>query len=351
LIRASLLVAAVVFAGCGGTSDPCDGVSGTCVALTITSSTVKHVDTLAITAFGESESSAAGKVRSLPIHVALVPPASASGTNVIAVTASASGAVVGNGSATATVTPGKRTAVTLVLESAAEAPDMSVPVPADLSEVSESDGGGADLSSTSSSCPIGQALCTSSSGVAICIDITSDPQNCGGCGKVCLLGQICHNAGCIENTVNCSSPGATCQLSSCSNGQLSVSAAGDVVVDVANGRRLWSRAAQAATTFGVANGFCGSLKLDGVDSGWRLPTFTEAGQTTLHAAGLMGCPTCDPAIDQAAFPGVAADATDWTTSPGPGGVYQLVDYCAARSTYYGDPTSDNESYHCTHDPL
>lgn len=346
--RAALLW--VALAGCSTSPDPCAGVSGTCVALTITSATVSRVDTLQVSAFGESKSSLAGKLSSLPIHVALIPPATATGQNPIEVTASSAGQLVGSGSATATVTPGKHTAVTLPLESGGP-PDLSATtVSVDLNEATDS-GTTADDLSTPSSCPVNQALCKVSSGASVCIDITSDPQNCGGCANACLLGQICHNAGCVENSVNCSSPGATCQASTCSSGQLSVSASGDVVVDLKNGRRLWSRAHQPTAIYDVASNFCGKLSLDGVTTGWRLPTAAEGDSTLLAPGGLQGCGQCNPAIDQAAFPGVAASELEWTTTPGPGGVFDLVDYCGGRSTYYGDPTSDNYSYHCTHDPL
>jgi hypothetical protein len=174
---------------------------------------------------------------------------------------------------------------------------------------------GDDLAGTSASdmshasCQVSQAPCAGSSGTTICIDI-----------------------------------------STCSSGQLSVSATGDVVVDVNNGRRLWSRAAQPGAIFDVARNFCNNLSLDGVTTGWRLPTRAEGSMTLLNPGGLQGCGQCDPAIDQAAFPGVAKDDLEWTTTPGPSGVYDLIDYCGGRSTYYGNPT-DSYSYHCTHDPL
>jgi len=43
-------------------------------------------------------------------------------------------------------------------------------------------------------CPAGQLWC----GV-ICADLTSDPQNCGECGKACAAGQVCNRGRCRQN--------------------------------------------------------------------------------------------------------------------------------------------------------
>jgi hypothetical protein len=178
----------------------------------------------------------------------------------------------------------------------------------------------------------------------------TDNNNCGGCGVKCLVGQFCMGGSCVENVVNCSTSGATCQAATCSSGTLSVSLTGDIVVDTANGRRLWSRPVQPKAIHDVANNFCNSLVLDGI-SGWRLPAVNELSQTLRGPGGLQGCGQCNPAIDQAAFPNVPMSDLEWTTSPGPGGVFKLVDYCGGRSTYYGDPsTGEMYTYRCTHDP-
>lgn len=48
-------------------------------------------------------------------------------------------------------------------------------------------------------CPFGQAFCE---GEASCVDVTSDPANCGGCGVVCTAGATCANGTCV-NVATC----------------------------------------------------------------------------------------------------------------------------------------------------
>ena len=45
---------------------------------------------------------------------------------------------------------------------------------------------------TGDCCPTGTATC----GGAVCIDLQTDPLNCGGCGNVCPSGQVCQGGGC-----------------------------------------------------------------------------------------------------------------------------------------------------------
>ncbi len=58
--------------------------------------------------------------------------------------------------------------------------------------------------------------------------------------------------------------------------------------------------------------YCAGLDLDG--TGWRLPTVNELATLVLHPIGLGASPnpTCEPSIDQAAFPDTPA--TDFWTS-------------------------------------
>ncbi len=69
-------------------------------------------------------------------------------------------------------------------------------------------------------CPAGQADCG-----AGCIDIASDPFNCGGCGSICdlVVGPICQNGGCTGSTAPtsyCRVVGARCDSDTqcCSHG-------------------------------------------------------------------------------------------------------------------------------------
>ncbi len=311
-----------VVAGCGSPADPCAGRSGACVSLTVTSPILTTVDTLHLTAFGATKDSSAGKPSPLPIHLALIPPAGASGLQAIHVDAILSGAIVGSGDGSVILGAG-RVALTVVVDSGdydagvsdSEAGDLAKP------DASIADGG------------------------------SSDGGACGG--MTCKLGQTCMTGVCVEVTLTCSSPGITpaCAQSTCySSGQFSISSAGDLVVDVTNGRRLWQRGFQGGADFDTARNFCTSLTLDGVTSGWRLPSYAELATILLHPGGLMGCPTCDPAIDQAAFPGVPSGSTFWTTDPYMPGTYQTVDFCDGRKNYPADVTS-SEPFRCVHDPL
>jgi hypothetical protein len=53
----------------------------------------------------------------------------------------------------------------------------------------------------SGACPSGQVICS-----GICTDITSDVKNCGRCGNLCHIGEICKHGKCVcpSNQTNCS---------------------------------------------------------------------------------------------------------------------------------------------------
>jgi hypothetical protein len=94
---------------------------------------------------------------------------------------------------------------------------------------------------------------------------------------------------------------------------------GGVVLDQANeaGRLEWQRAvAPSLQTQPEAVTYCESLRLEG--SGWRLPTVTELASLVLHPIGLGAslAPTCEPSIDQVAFPSTPAD-DQWTSTTRP----------------------------------
>jgi Stigma-specific protein, Stig1 len=74
------------------------------------------------------------------------------------------------------------------------------------------------------SCPPGLELCRDEGG---CIEVESDPNNCGGCGRKCLSGQGCYDGrcltilptGCPANYTRCDGvccvPGSTCLNGTC----------------------------------------------------------------------------------------------------------------------------------------
>jgi hypothetical protein len=72
------VVALAAFAvGCHAESDPCAGKTGTCLAVTVTSSQVHNVDTLhmvASGALGGVRDSTTGKSTTLPARLALLLP-------------------------------------------------------------------------------------------------------------------------------------------------------------------------------------------------------------------------------------------------------------------------------------
>ena len=88
----------------------------------------------------------------------------------------------------------------------------------------------------------------------------------------------------------------------------------DVVVDTANGGRLWQRAADPALrSQPEAIAYCDSLVLGG-EAGWRLPIVQELQTLRLKPSGLEGGPQyCMPSIDQTAFPSTPA-AEFWSAT-------------------------------------
>jgi hypothetical protein len=190
----------------------------------------------------------------------------------------------------------------------------------------------------------------------------NDASNCGGCGVTCKVGQICASGSCQENQVTCSSAGVTCQQASCYiGGRFSISSGGGIVVDLSNGpRNLWTRATRTLNA-GHASIVedCETLVLEGI-SGWRLPEMTEYQELDYMTGGLKGCPTCYPAIDQAAFPDTANyynntsymgsywSNTANTGSSGPG--WYGDDECDGRSQTVETPVG-TPMYRCIHNPL
>jgi hypothetical protein len=180
----------------------------------------------------------------------------------------------------------------------------------------------------------------------------NDINNCGGCGTTCKVGQICKAGACQENQVTCATPGITCAQAACyETGRYSISAGGGIVVDLNNGRRLWTRATRAPLAHPNAVNDCQSLVLEGIN-GWRMPTYVEQVATRYkNDQPSHQCTVCNPAVDQAAFNDVMNQTaysfyyqTDTMNTNG----WEEVIYCADTTTI------DNATpaiFFCTHDPL
>ena len=120
-MRARAWLAALALAGCAGDPDPCEGRSGTCIAVTVTATAATTVDHLefdllyatthaTVTTTGDD-----GTARALPVVVA-IDLAIAAPTRVgLVVAGKHSGAVVGTAAATVDVLVDARAAVTLEL--------------------------------------------------------------------------------------------------------------------------------------------------------------------------------------------------------------------------------------------
>ena len=134
-LGASLLAGA----GCGSAAiDPCKGLAGTCVALTVQSSTVATVDSLHIVASGAltGDQTSAGGRANLPIVVALQLPANVTGSLDLHVDALLAATLVGSCDTDTLVTPGQHSSAICTL--------LNV----DNGNVDMSMGGGDDLAGT-----------------------------------------------------------------------------------------------------------------------------------------------------------------------------------------------------------
>lgn len=125
----------------------------------------------------------------------------------------------------------------------------------------------------------------------------------------------------------------------------------EVAFDLAHGRRLWQRGDALNLDYAQAVAHCASLELDGI-TGWRLPDGAESGSIVLRAGGLKGCGApgyCTPAIDQAVFPGTAADLY-WTSQAYMPAMHLSRSFCDGRSTPYADDDAALHHVRCVHDP-
>jgi hypothetical protein len=365
------LAVVICLVGCNSPTDPCGGQSATCVALTVNApSGSGRVDTLRIYGFGELKLSmlAAGAV--FPVGVGLVPPAGVNGPQTIAVEGIGGGNVIGIGSTTVTITDGAHSSATVTL-----ATEALGTCPSGFKDcMNASDGCETFIAGDPQNCGDCGTICSYPNGTPACVnsacggscnspyadcdnkpangcevDLDTDPANCGACTTPCGLAEICSSRRCVSNVVNCLSPGASCPQSGCSSNRFAVSST--LAIDTANARRLWQRAS-TADTWDNATAACTALSLDGITT-WRLPTYAELSLLLQSPGGAAGmCPTCNPAIDQAAFPGTAQNDKEWTSDvdPSNSSARLIVDFCSGLSGQSAN-TSTTVSYRCTHDAV
>ncbi|HEX2568453.1 MAG TPA: hypothetical protein VH877_02765 [Polyangia bacterium] len=107
----------VMGSGCGAT-DPCANASSTCVALTVTSGSVREVDTLRITLSGAvsgTRDSSGGRVTRLPLQLPLLLPGQPGGNLQVQVEGLLAGTIAGNGSGNLTLAGTARERATLTV--------------------------------------------------------------------------------------------------------------------------------------------------------------------------------------------------------------------------------------------
>ncbi len=149
-----------------------------------------------------------------------------------------------------------------------------------------------------------------------------------------------------ENTGTCIDP-------TCNETRGRYLATEGLVIDNANGRRLWQRGFGPQGDFATAEAYCAALVVQGL-GGWRLPTNPEIGTIVLRPLGLGSRPdACVPSLDQAAFafPDATGPLGFWTSSSqGPRPIRYLRDFSDGRSprTFEDDP---EVWVRCVHDPL
>jgi hypothetical protein len=117
-LSARAWVLAALLAGCASNGDPCAGQPGNCLSVTITSTTVREVDTVTLTASGAFtgvRTSTTGRPSALPIRLRALYPMGDMGKLHLDVSASLAGVVVGQGFGETTVVAGMHPSVTVDL--------------------------------------------------------------------------------------------------------------------------------------------------------------------------------------------------------------------------------------------
>lgn len=168
--------------------------------------------------------------------------------------------------------------------------DQGQPFPPEAGLGTGGGGGGASSGTmgpgTGGSCPGPNVSCN-----GVCVDLATDPANCGECGRAC-------NAAAKEV---CSGHCTTREWALWSvSAAPSFTAGVDTVLDNVTGL-TWQRFVDPETyTQADAEAYCATLGVDG--PGWRLPTLVELQSIVDYSKAEPG-----PTIDVNAFPGAPGD--------------------------------------------
>lgn len=156
-------------------------------------------------------------------------------------------------------------------------------------------GSGTMGSGAGGACPSPNVSCN-----GVCVDLATDPANCGECGRAC-------NAAAKEI---CSGHCTTREWALWSvSAAASLTAGVDTVLDNVTGL-TWQRFAEPESyTQADAETYCAALNVDGM--GWRLPTVIELQSIVDYSKAEPG-----PTIDTNAFPNAPND-NFWSSSKRP----------------------------------
>jgi len=115
-------------------------------------------------------------------------------------------------------------------------------------------------------CAAGQSNCSGA-----CVNTSTDPANCGACGRACAAGAVCSNGACMAAVGQACSAATQCASGACVDGFCCSSACSGTCTACSNART------------GAANGTCAAVKVGGADA--RCVAAPPCGNTGLCAAG------------------------------------------------------------------
>ena len=180
--RAALLA---LLAGCGDGADPCAGVAGACLEIAVRSPDIDRIDQLELDVlYGDRHGTATtqaegGQAVSLPLATAVALELDADTAVGVVAAGKLGGAVLGTGAASATLGPGERATVEILLVAPVECVGGSFycggdKVAGDPDTLYECNEGGV---------PLARGLCA-----AGCVVEPADDDTCRGGGGTCVEG-------------------------------------------------------------------------------------------------------------------------------------------------------------------